>query len=68
MQRIRDPQYPQELGHKTIIKPEYIAKYFRVIHLEKGGHRAWFQGRKGTILRNLGLKDRTRLDSWFYSC
>jgi len=65
IRRKRTPRYSKELGHKSIIKPRCISNHFRVTHIQKCGSHAWFHGKKGIVLRKLGLKDRTKLDTWF---
>jgi len=62
--RKRHPQYVKELGHKTIIRPPWIAKHLRIVFIHKRENHVWFQGRKGKFLRKLGLEDRTRGGHW----
>jgi SAM-dependent methyltransferase len=54
----------KELGHKTIVTHQWVANHLEIISVQKEGWHSWFSGRKGNLLRKLGLKDKTKLEIW----
>lgn len=54
----------KHLDHKTIVSLTWLKKYCTIVAMEKKGRHSWFFGKKGRILKRLGLKDRTLRASW----